>query len=134
MSPEIAARLVEAWRSLPTDVRSQPASLAEIKQLQDELGPLPEDLRWFPSELGGGAVGSEWIDDASKLRETQVRFRAEQWSLTACFVIGWDGAGNPIAIDRQSGKVLTEDHDVGRVHELSPWFEAFLCRGLLAAR
>jgi hypothetical protein len=120
--------------AFPADGRSFAAGIAEIEKLQDELGPPPEDLRWFLLELGGGPVGSEWIDDASKLRETQVKFRAEQWSLTDCFVIGWDGAGNPIAIDRRSGKVLTEDHVFGGVHELSPSFEAFLCRGLLAAR
>jgi hypothetical protein len=135
MSPETAARLIEAWRALPADVRCPPATATELNRLEEELGPLPTEFRWFLSELGGGPVGSEWIDDASKLRETHAKFEAERyhWSLTNCFVIGWDGAGNPIAIDTQSGRVLTEDHNYGGVHELSPSFEEFLSRNLLDA-
>lgn len=133
MSPETAARLIEAWRALPADVRARPATAAEIDQLEVELGPVPADLRWFLSKLGGGPVGSEWSDDASNLRETHAKFEAERdrWSLRNCFVIGWDGAGNPMAIDRSSGKVVMEDHNFGGVHELCPSFEVFLCRGLL---
>jgi hypothetical protein len=133
MSAETAARLIEAWRALPADVRSPPATATELNRLEEELGPLPTDLRWFLSELGGGPVGSEWIDDASKLRETHAKFEAERnhWKLTNCFVIGWDGAGNPIAIDTYSGRVVTEDHNFGGVHALSPSFEEFLSRHLL---
>lgn len=49
-----------------------------------------------------------------------------------CFVIGWDGAGNPFGIEIVIGKLLVEDHNFGGVHEMAMSFEAFLERGLLS--
>lgn len=47
------------------------------------------------------------------------------------FVLGWDGAGNPFGIETTTGKLLVEDHNFGRAHEMASSFEAFLEQGLL---
>ncbi len=133
MTPELGARLVEAWLRLPEEIRSSPASPDELAALERDLGPVPADYGWFLTNLGGGPVGSEWIDNVNEVRDSHQKFRDESdfWALERCFIIGWDGAGNPIVIEFDSGRVITEDHNFGGNHELGPSFEAFLADGRL---
>ena len=53
------------------------------------------------------------------------------WTMTNVFLLGWDGAGNPLAIDLTTGRVLVEDHTFGGVHTVADSFEAFLTSGLV---
>src|SRR5688500_14238598 len=102
MSPETISRLLAVWAELPDDVRSPPATASQLQQLEDEVGKIPPAFRWFLSEMGGGPVGSEWVDDVAKLRATHKKFKKEPWSLSNCFIFGWDGSGNPMVIDPAS--------------------------------
>lgn len=135
MSPKLAAEIRKAWRKLPESVRSTPASAAQIAGLEADLGRIPPDYRWFLSELGGGPVGADWIDDAISVRQSHAKFEAEResWSLGNCFIIGWDGAGNPIAIDNATGAVVSPDHNFGGVHQLGESLEALLRARVLDA-
>jgi hypothetical protein len=129
-------RIVSAWSKRPEDIRSPPASDAQIAAFERKFGPMPSDFRWFLAACGGGVVGSEWVDDIGRLGETHTKFVAESgsprgWRMEDVFVIGWDKGGNPFGIHRKSGKMLVEDHDFGGIHEMASSFEAFLERGLL---
>jgi hypothetical protein len=121
------------WESLPADVRYRRASSSQLEAFERTHGPIPREYRTFLLEFGGGVVGSEWVDGIEQLPNTQRKFRSEQasggWAMRDVFVIGWDGAGNPMAIG-QTGAVVVEDHNFGGVHELGPSFLAFLAERL----
>jgi hypothetical protein len=134
ISPEVEARLALAWSGLPSEIRSAPATEAQLDLLEADLGVhVPAGVRWFLLHLGGGVVGSDWIDDVTQLRASHAKFGRERsaWGLPECFVIGWDGSGNPIAVENGTGRLIVPDHDFGGVHELAPSFEEFLVRCLL---
>jgi hypothetical protein len=137
MSATVAARLTRAWIGLPREIRSAPATAVQVDNLEAELGVrVPDAVRWFLLNLGGGVVGSDWLDDVGQLGASHAKFSRERstWGLPECFVIGWDGSGNPIVIEAASGRVVVPDHDFGGVHELAPSFEEFLARNILGAR
>ena len=121
------------WESLPTEVRYPRASPSQIEAFERAHGPVPSEYRTFLLEFGGGVVGSEWVDGIEQLPNTRRKFRSETrpggWTMRDVFVIGWDGAGNPMAID-QSGAVVVEDHSLGGVHQLAQSFRAFVAEGL----
>ena len=125
--------LQEKWRSLPADIRYAQASPEQLEAFEGKHGPIPAEYRAFLQEFGGGAVGSEWVDGIGQLPRTHAKFNSERgvggWSMANVFVIGWDGAGNPIGIDA-SGAVVVEDHNFGEVHQLASSFAEFLARGL----
>ena len=136
MNRGLRQKLVAAWLVQPEDIRSPPASDAKIAAFEKRFGPIPSIFRWFLQECGGGAIGSEWVDDIDALTATHEKFAIESalpagWRLKDVFVIGGDGEGNPFGIQAGSGKVLVEDHDFGGVHEMAPSFAALLSRGLL---
>lgn len=48
------------------------------------------------------------------------------------FAIGWDGGGNQYGFDLKSGRIVPEDHDFGRIHEVASDFSDLLTqKGLL---
>jgi hypothetical protein len=126
--------LASAWHLRPSSIRYAPATEPQLADFERAHGPIPTNFRAFLSLFGGGVVGSEWIDGIEQLRETHQKFQAERtsngWSLTEAFIIGWDGAGNPMGIDARSGAVVVEDHTHGGIHVLASSFEEFLRRGL----
>lgn len=77
-------------------------------------------------QTGGGPVGSDWLDGIDELIKSQEKLRSEPWSISG-FVIGWDGAGNPIVI-AQNGEIKTEDHNFGGVHVLASNFNELLAK------
>ena len=134
MDEALQSALVAAWRTLPEEVRSAPATEEQLREFEREFGPVPAEFRWFLRTCGGDPVGSEWVDGIGELAESHCKFIAEAgpggWTMADVFVIGWDGGGNPFAIHRQTGKVLVEDHAFGGIHELAESFAAFLAEGL----
>jgi SMI1 / KNR4 family (SUKH-1) len=132
-TPQLEANLLDAWEQLPSEVRSRRATRADIAELERELGVVPDDYAWFLLNLGGGPVGTEWIDDLQTVRTSHRKFESEKelWTLRDCFIVGWDGAGNPLVIDDNTGKLITEDHNFGGIHEVSPSFFRFLSDGIL---
>jgi SMI1 / KNR4 family (SUKH-1) len=97
-------------------------------------GRIPAVFREFLSALGGGVVGSEWVDGITQLEETLRKFKAESgetgWRMPQTFVIGWHGSGNPFGINTLTGAVVAAEHNFGGLHELAPSFEVFLRRGV----
>ena len=125
------ARIKEAWLTLPASLRSDPASEAELTAFEERYGSIPPDFRWFLAVCGGGPVGSEWVDDISKLPRTHDNFRKQcspqnGWTMRDVFLIGWDGAGNPFGIHIPTGELRVEDHNFGGVHRMAESFARFL--------
>lgn len=119
----------------------------EIEQYIDRYravmrGPAPEDTvdsvlqrycvrndlyrRWLV-ETGGGPIGRDWYDGPLELAAGQEKLREEKWSLGG-FVIGWDGAGNPVSL-QPDGTITTEDHNFGGVHVVARSFKELLASG-----
>jgi hypothetical protein len=78
-------------------------------------------------ETGGGPIGSNWYDSPHELAASQKKLESESWSLSG-WVIGWDGAGNPIAM-QPDGSIRTEDHNGGGIHLIANSFAELLERG-----
>ena len=137
MTPEAKLQIVQGWARLPDELKSPPATAAELVAFEEEHGAIPEDFRWFLATCGGGPVGSEWVDDIAKLAARHARFDEESqladrgWTMRGVFVIGWDGFGNPYGIQLPDGPIMYEDHEFGGIYEKAPSFESFLRDGLL---
>jgi SMI1/KNR4 family protein SUKH-1 len=134
MDAALRQAIVTAWHELPAGCRYPPATEEQLLKFEVEFGAIPPDYRWFLAACGGGTCGREWVDGIAELVETHRKFRAESrpggWRMRNVFVIGWDGFGNPFAIDSISGRLLAEDHNFGGIHEMAKSFPAFLCDAL----
>lgn len=89
-----------------------------------------ESYRNWLIQTGGGPIGSEWFDGVSDLKQSQEKLKSEPWSISG-FVIGWDGAGNPIVLNT-IGEVITEDHNFGGVHKVASSFEELLAKHVIS--
>lgn len=112
-------------------MRSKQASEDELLHFEERYGPIPADFRWFLSVCGGGPVGSEWVDDITKLTHSHDRFRQQSappigWKMRDVFLVGWDGSGNPVGIHEPTGALLVEDHNFGGIHQMAESFSHFL--------
>jgi len=125
MISEHKTKIVGIHVKLPSDCRSDPASLDSINAFEKEYGTIPEQYRWYLHECGGGVVGSEWVDDIENLKKSHRKFREEEGDMIYSFIFGWDGGGNPLLIDRESGRVFTRDHDFGGTHAIAESFMSF---------
>jgi hypothetical protein len=135
VSDEQWQQIVKQFLKLPEDCRAPAATEPALTAFEAEFGSIPAVYRRFLAELGGGAIGSEWVDGIDDLPASHRKFRAESaaprgWTMKNVFIIGWDGAGNPMGIEHATGRVLVEDHNFGGIHEVSESFEQFLIRGL----
>ena len=129
-------RIAAALAKLPASVRKPPATHEQLSRFEQEFGTIPPEFGWFLSTCGGGVVGPESLDGIDELPESHRKFRKESgpngWSMQNVFIIGWDGAGNPIAIEKHSGRVLVEDHNFGGIHELGTSLYDFLEKQIVA--
>jgi hypothetical protein len=134
MDAALRQAILTAWRSLPEEVRHEPATEEQLRRFERSFGIIPPEFRWFLAECGGGPVGSEWIDSIDDLPASHRKFRTESgppgWTMKGVFIIGWDGVGNPLGILRVSGAVLVEDHNFGGVQALAGSFNSYLAAGL----
>jgi hypothetical protein len=127
MTAEEQSRIRTAHYALPAACRSKPASEAALSAFEAEFGAIPADYCWYLAECGGGVVHSERLDDVEALKKSHLKFRREStmangWKKKDGFVIGWDGSGNPVLVDRATGEVVVEDHDFGGVHVVAESF------------
>jgi SMI1 / KNR4 family (SUKH-1) len=118
-------------KSLPEELRQPPATEHDVKAFEAIYGLIPEDYKWFLLTCGGGIFGSDQFDNIEKLARSHMKFASESalpdgWTMQNVFVIGWDGGGNPFGIERNTGRILVEDHDSGDVLELAQNFELFI--------
>jgi len=79
-------------------------------------------------ETGGGPIGSDWYDGIEELEQSQKKLKEEPWNISG-FVIGWDGAGNPLVL-QESGEILTEDHNFNGVYKVASSFEQLLVKNV----
>lgn len=116
-----------ACARLPAACRFECATEADLLAFETEHGPIPDAFRRFLLRVGGGVVGSEWIDGIAQLPATVTKFRneAEGWAAADGFPIGWDGAGNPILI-LPDGTVASPDHHGGNVQTLGESLAGYL--------
>lgn len=131
--------IADAFAELPNGCKYAAAIASDLTSFESLFGPIPDDFRWFLMQCGGGTIGSEWVDGIDELADTHRKFNAESeiengWTMDGVFVIGWDGAGNPFGIETATGRILVEDHNFGRIHEMAPSFEAFLEQALLSKK
>ncbi|XFB08386.1 hypothetical protein AAGT13_10910, partial [Azotobacter salinestris] len=121
---DILTRYLEAYESVirgPVDAEVADAILTRH-------GVSNGSYRSWLLASGGGPIGPDWYDGVEELQQSQEKFKEEKWSV-AGFVIGWDGAGNPIVLSN-GGKILTEDHNFGGVHELAESFDELLAANI----
>jgi hypothetical protein len=126
---DVKQQIVAAYNDLPASCRYAPASQQQLVSFECEFGSIPDDYRWFLTTCGGGVCGAEWLDGIEQLPKSHRKFGADGWTMKNVFVIGWDGAGNPMGIHRATGKVLTEDHNFGGIHKIAESFLEFLVHG-----
>ena len=130
MTTEEQRRIREAHYKLPVACRSKPAGEAVLAAFEAEFGAILPDYRWYLAECGGGIVRSERLDDIEALKKSHLKFCREAamancWKKKDGFVIGWDGGGNPMLIDRVTGELVVEDHDFSGVHVLADSFAEY---------
>ena len=134
ISPENQKKIVAVWKAREAGLSYPPATDIEIADFIDCCREIPEDYLWFLKNCGGGVVGAEWIDGIDSLHGTHTKFDEEcaipnGYTIKESFVIGWDGAGNPIAISPE-GKLIVQWHDSRTIEMLAPSFESWLLKGL----
>ena len=93
-----------------------------------QYGVSDTTYRQWLTETGGGPIGSEGFDGVEELTASQAKFASEPWSISG-FVLGWDGSGNPMAM-QPDGKIISEDHDVGSVYVVAATFAQLLADAL----
>jgi hypothetical protein len=81
------------------------------------------------TKTGGGPIGPDWFDGIEELEDSQEKLANEPWAIQG-FVVGWDGAGNPIVLS-ESGEILTEDHNVGGIHLVAKNFKELLSASIV---
>lgn len=132
MTPSQKQQVKDAHFELPEACQRQPALAEDLAAFEKEFGDIPPDYRWYLAECGGGVIGSEWIDGIEELAATHRKVREGQrrgfYTVAHFFAVGWDGAGNPYGYDLGSGRIVTEDHNFGGIHELATDFYGLLCK------
>ncbi|MFN9718967.1 MAG: SMI1/KNR4 family protein [Planctomycetota bacterium] len=128
----------DAFAALTEACEYSVATASDLFAFESAFVPIPDDLRWFPA-VRRGTIGSEWVDGIDELVDTHRNFRSEfhirnGWTMHGVFVIGWDGAGNPFAIETVTGEILVEDRNFGGIYEMSPSFAESLERGRLSKK
>ncbi|MCH2157688.1 MAG: SMI1/KNR4 family protein [Oleiphilaceae bacterium] len=116
--------VIEIYKAQYEGAFNGPEAEEAVDELLAQFGVVNSVYRSWLVQTGGGPIGADWYDGLAELMQSQEKLRNEDWSISG-FVIGWDGAGNPIAINN-SGQVVTEDHNFGGVHQLAPNFKKLL--------
>lgn len=116
--------LIAAYRREYQGTFEGPISAEEVDSLLNHHGVRDSTYRDWLIQTGGGPVGPDWFDTIGELPVSQRKLREDGWTL-AGFVIGWDGGGNPIAI-QADGRLLVEDHAFGGTHVYAESFRSHL--------
>jgi len=120
--------IIEKYKEKYSGVYNGSSNAALVDSVLTKYRIDNEIYRSWLIETDGGPIKSEWFDSVSELENSQVKLASEPWTLTG-FVVGWDGAGNPICI-LENGSVVTEDHNFGGIHVLASSFEMLLSEGV----
>lgn len=120
--------LIDRYKNKYRSVIRGPVTQEAVDSILNFYGVKDKIYRQWLIETGGGPIGSDWYDGIDELSSSQDKLKSESWNLLG-FVIGWDGAGNPIVLDN-SGTVLTEDHNFGGIHTLARSFDELLAQNV----
>jgi hypothetical protein len=91
-----------------------------------QIGIENEVYRDWLIMTGGGPIGPDWYDGVDELIESKEKRESEDWTISGN-VIGWDGSGNPIAL-QTDGRILVEDHNFGGIHLVALTFTDLLTK------
>lgn len=105
-----------------------PVSVSVVDNALSGSGVNDPVYRQWLIETGGGPIGPNWYDSPHELAASQEKLQREPWSLSG-WVIGWDGAGNPIAL-QSDGSIKSEDHDFGGIYPIANSFSELLERNV----
>jgi hypothetical protein len=122
--------IIEVYKRQYKNVFNGPVSEKAVDQILTKSNVLDLTYRNWLIETGGGPIGSDWYDSLVELEESQKKNLKESWSVKG-FVIGWDGAGNPIVLN-DIGEIITEDHNFGGIHKIADSFTELLVNNLKA--
>ena len=120
--------LIEKYKQQYQGAYNGSVSADSVDQILDQFGIVYESYRNWLIQTGGGPIGSNWFDGIEELILSQEKLKSESWSISG-FVIGWDGAGNPIVLCK-TGEIITEDHNFGGVHQVASSFDQLLASHL----
>ncbi|MCG7874426.1 MAG: SMI1/KNR4 family protein [Candidatus Thiodiazotropha lotti] len=95
-----------------------------VDEVLSQFSVTNESYRNWLIQTGGGPIGSDWLDGINELEQSQEKLKNEPWAISG-FVIGWDGAGNPIVIN-SNGEIITEDHNFSGAHKMASSFNELL--------
>jgi len=99
-------------------------SEASVDEILSQFGITDECYRDWLIQTGGGPIGPDWFDGIDEIQQSQKKLKSEPWTISG-FVIGWDGAGNPLVL-KKNGAIITEDHNFGGVHKVANSFDELL--------
>ena len=116
--------IIENYKQQYQGAFSGEVSEEAVDEILNQFGIANESYRNWLIQTGGGPIGSEWFDGINELKLSQEKLKSESWLISG-FVIGWDGAGNPIVLIN-SGEIITEDHNFGGVHKVASSFNEML--------
>ncbi len=116
--------LIDKYKEQYKGIFAGPVQSNDIDSLLNLYGITDKAYRLWLVETGGGPIGPDWYDGIEELSQSQEKLKSENWNITG-FVIGWDGAGNPLVL-LHNGAIVTEDHNFGGVHEVASSFEKLL--------
>lgn len=120
--------VIERYKIEYASVIRGPVAPSTVDSILGPYGVKNKIYRRWLIETGGGPIGPDWYDGVDELNSSQDKLKSESWNLSG-FVIGWDGAGNPIALDA-SGTIVTEDHNFGGIHTLARGFDELLAQNV----
>jgi hypothetical protein len=122
--------LIEQYKSEYHAVMRGATPAQDVDRLLAQYGVKEPLYRQWLIETGGGPIGPDWYDSLSELEEGQRKLAKEGWSIQG-FVIGWNGAGNPVAL-QNDGTILVEDHNFGGIHVIANSFRELLASNICA--
>ena len=120
--------IIDKYKIQYESVMYGPVSSNKVKSILHKYNVQnPLYSQWL-TRTGGGPIGPEWFDGVHELEESQKKFNTEAWSIKG-FVVGWDGAGNPMVL-QPNGEIITEDHNFGGVHLVASSFDTLLAQNV----
>jgi hypothetical protein len=116
--------MIEKYKQQYQGAYYGPVSAEAVDEILNQFSITNESYRNWLIHTGGGPIGPNWLDGIDELKRSQEKLKSEPWTASG-FVIGWDGAGNPIVLNN-IGEIITEDHNFGGIHKLASSFCEFL--------
>jgi len=123
---------IEIYKHTYASVMNGPVDGSVVDEILSNNSITNEVYRLWLIETGGGPIGPEWFDGPHELKESQKKYAEEEWEVPG-FVVGWDGAGNPMVM-KEDGSIVCPDNNFGGVHEFASSFHAYLKEHTLTSR